>query len=101
MDVTTARQAVTYCSDQDGQVLAPYYGYTVRLGPRTGVLYLDRTVPFGAGKTHRVTVDFSSSSFYGPAGDVCQDVIDRLPFELSPSAQPDPPGNRPPGDSSP
>src|SRR4051794_18972929 len=97
MDVAAARQVVTHCSDQDGQVLAAYYGYTVRLWQRTGVLYLDRTVPFGAGKTHQVTVDFSSSSFYGPAGDVCQDVIDRLPFEPSPSVPLGPPGNRPPG----
>jgi hypothetical protein len=83
MDVATARQLITYCSDPDGQVLAAYNGYTVRVGQRTGVLYFDRTVPPGRGR-HQVTVDFSSSSFYGPASAACQDVINRLPFEPLP-----------------
>ena len=47
MQVATARQIVTYCSDQDGEVLAAYHGYTVRVGPRFGVLCVDRTAPFG------------------------------------------------------
>ena len=80
MDVATSRQVVTSCSDQEGQVLAPYNGYTVRVGPRFGVLCVDRTAPFGVGQRHQVTVDFCSASCYGPASDVCQDVIDRLPF---------------------
>ena len=84
MDVATARQVVTYCSDQEGQVLAAYHGYTVRVGPRVGVLYFDRTFPLGGGKRHQVTVDFSSSSFYGPASDACQAVVDRLPFAPPP-----------------
>jgi len=84
MNVTTSRQLVTYCSDQEGEVLAPYYGYTVRVGQRVGVLYVDFTVPFGRGGRHRVTVDFCSSSPYWPASDACQGVIDRLSFAPSP-----------------
>jgi hypothetical protein len=85
MPVATARQLLAYCSDRDGEVIAPYHGYTVRVGQRVGVLYVDRTLPFGKGGRHPVTVDFRSSSFYGPASDACQGVIDRLPFEPSPS----------------
>ena len=85
MDLATARQVVTSCSDQDGQVLAPYHGYTVRVGARTGVLYFDRTFPFGSGQPHQVEVDFSSASYYWTASDACQDVIDRLSFQPLPS----------------
>ena len=84
-DVATARQVVTYCSDQDGQVLAPYNGYTVRVGSRTGVLYFDHTFPLGSRQPHQVAVDFSSASFYGAASDACQDVVNCLPFEPLPS----------------
>jgi len=84
MNTDTAYSLVAYCSDKDGQVLAPYNGYKVHVGDRTGVLYFDRTFPFGGGKLHQITVDFSSSSFYGTASDVCQDVIDRLPFQPVP-----------------
>jgi len=66
-------------------VIAPYHGYTVRVGQRVGVLFVDRTVPFGRGVRHPVTVDFSSFSFYWAASDACQGVIDRLPFAPSPS----------------
>ena len=85
MPVATARQLLAYCSDRDGEVIAPYHGYTVRVGQRVGVLSVDHTVPFGGGVRHPVTVDFSSSSLYWPASDACQGVIDRLPFEPSPS----------------
>ena len=85
MDVATARQVVTYCSDHQGEVLAAYHGYTVRVGDRTGLLYFDSTYPVGAGKPHQVTVDFSSASFYGAASDACQAVIDCLPFQPLPS----------------
>ena len=85
MNVATARQLVAYCSDQDGEVIAPYHGYTVRVGTRVGVLYVDRTVPFGRGFRHQVTVDFSATSFYWAASDACQNVIDRLPFAPSPA----------------
>jgi hypothetical protein len=85
MDVVSVRQVVTYCSDQDGQVLAAYHGYTVRVGDRTGVLYFDRTYHVGSGKPHQVTVDFSSASFYGAASDACQDIINRLPFQPLPN----------------
>jgi len=85
MDVATVRQVVTYCSDQDGKVLAAYNGYTVRVGDRTGVLYFDHTFLLGSRQPHQVAVDFSSTSFYGSASDACQDVIDRLSFQPLPS----------------
>jgi hypothetical protein len=83
MNVAASRRLVAYCSDGDGEVIAPYHGYTVRVGQRVGVLLVDRTVPFGRGVRHPVAVDFTSSSFYWPASAACQGVIDRLPFEPS------------------
>ena len=85
MNVATARQLVAYCSDQDGEVIAPYHGYTVRVGQRVGVLSVDRTVPFGRGVRHQVTVDFTSASLYWAASDACQKVIDRLGFAPPPA----------------
>src|SRR5919202_5973867 len=96
MNVATARQLVAYCSDEEGEVIAPYHGYTVRVGHRVGVLSVERTVPCGRGVQHQVTVDFSPASFYWAASDACQDVIDRLPFGPFP-AYPRLPGAHWPG----